>query len=322
MPDSQVTHAEMAALREGAGYYVARDYGVLRVQGPDAATFLHNLTTNEVKELPLGQIQYSALLDRKGMVQSLFMLLRAADDAFLMMIQKELIEKTVAHLNQMRIIQKVEITDESSQWALLWMAGPEAEERVGDALGVHGDMLAAENRILIPSDRASWHLWRQNRWSVPALMLLLPQTEVSAACELMDAKDLMSVSRAAMDIVRLEKGIPEYGLEIDDSHILLEAELGDTFSRSKGCYPGQEVVERISAYGEGKTPYKLKVLRVKGEHLLEKDSDVIAADASVGTVMRSLYDPARDETLVAAYIASQYLDQLGPVSIQEGKLLL
>ena len=57
MPDSQVTHAEMAALREGAGYYVARDYGVLRVQGPDAATFLHNLTTNEVKELPLGQIQ-------------------------------------------------------------------------------------------------------------------------------------------------------------------------------------------------------------------------------------------------------------------------
>ncbi len=235
----------------------------------------------------------------------------------MILLPPELKDTTAEHLAKMRFIQKVDITDESEKWGLLWVIGPEALARSGDALGVHGDMLAAVNKILIPPDRASWHLWRHERWSVPAITLLLPQTEVAEALDLMQASGAVAVAKAAADIVRLEREIPECGLEIDSNRILLEANLTDTFSRSKGCYPGQEVVERISAYGEGKTPFKLKILWLKGKRDLEIGAELVHGDDKAGTVVRSLYDPLKDATLVAAYVATKYLDQLGAVTVKE-----
>lgn len=322
MPAESPSIDDMKAVRESAGLYTADDQGVLSVRGPDAVTFLQNLTTNDVKQLPIGQLQYSALLDRKGRVQSLFSLLRAGNDRFLILIQSNLKARTADQLNQMRFIQEVEISDQSERWGLLYIAGPEALERVGEALGIHGDMLAAENKILIPPDRTAWHLWRHERWSVPVLCLLLPRNELTEACDLIQANDIAQVSKAALDIVRLENGVPECGLEIDSERILLEGGLSDSFSRNKGCYPGQEVIERICAYGEGKTPVILAIYNIKGKQVLDTNAPVFLETEDAGSVVRTLYDPLQDQTLVAAYVASKYLDQRGAVEVREGKLYL
>lgn len=314
--------AEIQAVRETAGLFDASYHAILRIEGPDATKFLHNLTTNDVNALPVGQVQFSGLLDRKGMVQSLFMLLRAADDAFLLLVQPDLKTKTIESLTKMKFIQQVEISDVSDKWGLLWIVGAEALERVGEAVGVHGDMLAMQNKILIPSDRSAWHLWRSERWGVPCLSLFLPRTEVVEAFELIRANEVAVVGKNALDIVRLEQEVPEYGLEIDDTHIILEANLHDSYSRTKGCYPGQEVVERISAYGEGKTPYKLKAFYIKNKLELEANAPVLSADKKVGTVVRTLYDPSADRTLLAAYVESKFVDQLGSAELREGKVYL
>jgi len=317
-----VSAADVTAVKQQAGLFDASDYGVLSVQGPDAVVFLQNLTTNDVKALPVGRLQWSALLDRKGRVQSLFSILRAAEDRFLLLVQADLKDATAEHLNKMRFIQRVTIGDDSERWAYLWVVGPEAIDRVGEAVGVHGDMLAASQKILIPPDRASWHLWRHERWSVPCVALLLPLNERAEALSLLAASEVPGVAKSAVDLVRLEAGVPEFGLEIDATRILLEGGLADTFSRAKGCYPGQEVIERICAYGEGKTPYKLKIIKVKGKVVLDDKIPVISQGEAVGEVVRGLYNPTSDESLLAAYVATKIAEVPATAVIQEGSLQL
>ncbi len=286
--------AEVEAVRTGAGFYDASGYAVIRVAGADAAIFLHGLTTNDAKGLPIGKLQYSSLLDRKGHVESLFSLLRVAEDSFLILVQPDLKEKTTALLKKMVFIQEITITDESEKWGLIWIVGPQALDKVGEAFGLHGDMLAAENKVIIPPDKTAWNFWQSQRWGTFQVSLLLPRGEGAETVQLLTAVGLQPITKEVIDLVRLEQGVPEYGLEIDNSHLLLEANLNDSFVRNKGCYPGQEVVERICAYGSGKTPYKLGISYSKGRQELQDKS-----------VVRTLYDPLEDRTLVAAYVRAE-----------------
>ena len=313
----------MQAVRHQAGLYDASDSAVLKVQGLDAPKFLQSLTTNDVVSLPTGQLQYAALLDRKGKVLALFSIIRADETAFLILVQSDLNEFLAEHLNKMRFIQEVTISDESDKWAWLWVAGPEALQIVGDAFGIHGDMLVMENRILIPSDRSAWHVWRNDRWSVPAVFLLLPRAQVGEAIDCLGAAGATKVNKLAIDRVRLEAGIPECGPEINAEHILMEADLTDSFARNKGCYPGQEVIERISAYGAGKTPYKFMTSIVSSDLTLEAGMAVESADGeAVSRVVRSIFDPAAKNYLIAYYLPRSHVAETNTLNVVDGHIRL
>lgn len=288
--EASVSVEDVKALREGAGLYDASDHAFLSVSGPDATKFLQNMTANDVKNLPIGQLQYSALLNRKGMVESLFSVLRMDENSFLILLQNELKEKTLESLQKMRFIQELEMEDVTDKWGWIWVVGPRALEEVGDILGVHGDMLIRENAVLIPPDYSAWNLWQDRRWGVTRVCLLLPRNEVGKACDLLSHGDIVPVHKEALDLIRLEKGVPTYGDEIDETHIILEAALHDSYSRKKGCYPGQEVVERIWSYGDGKTPYKFNTYYVDGTVAVEEG------------MVKAIYDPSTDRTLIAAYV--------------------
>jgi len=137
---------------------------------------------------------------------------------------------------------------------------------------------------------------------------LLPRVEQQEAVDQLQAMEIPTVSKAALDVIRFEAGVPEFGSEISSEQILLEGGLNDTFSRYKGCYPGQEVIERISAYGEGKTPYKLKIYKISVQENLEGVKAISYQGEEVGRVIRTLYDPLAEKTLVAAYVASKLID--------------
>ncbi len=313
---------QLQSLREAAGLYQAKQHGILKVSGQDAEKLLQSLTTNDIKALSIGHLQQSALLDRKGKVQALFMVLRQSEQAFLLLTDPACHEWVQQHLTMMRFIQQVEISDESALWTWLWIIGPEALSLCGDAVGVHGDMLIHENQILIPPDRFTWHMWQDQRWGVQRVHFLLPTAEVAELQAQLNAVEIPEVAEAAVNLMRLAGGVPEFGVEIDQERILLESGLSDTYSRNKGCYPGQEVVERICAYGDGKTPYKLNIYSIKSDVKIEPQAKIYFKGDAVGTVAHSLYNPTEEQTLVAAYIATKILDQDLKLAHSDGELSL
>lgn len=264
---------ELLAAKKSAVIFDDADSAHLLIEGIDAASFLQRMVTNDVASLAIGKGQQNALLDRKGMVLSLFYLLRTKENSFHAILPALLLKKTEEILKKMVFLSKVTLTDVTKNWGGLKVIGslpPSLQKR-----GMGGDFI------------------------------LVPKTEIAA---LKKQLALPEISKTAFDLLRMEAGIPEYGVDIDETHILLEANLPQTFKRNKGCYPGQEVVERIMAYGQGRTPKRLCALSIEGEHLVTKGTEILEPSGThkVGVITSALYNPLEQKTIVLAYLDFKY----------------
>lgn len=220
-------------------------YGLIEVSGPDRARWLHGLTTNEVKKLRPGEGNYALLLTGKGkMIAECWVLCRAER---LSVLSRPEHASTVARtLNQYLMMDDVTLTDASSSISVV---------------GVHGDEIAEYLRTRIPMDQPEkeGHLVDArsfeetsmvavNEYGWPGfLMLVHPEMAALRASEIC----LPSADREQLDTLRIENGIPRWGVDMDSETIPVEVGLESrAISYDKGCYVGQEIIARIKTYGE------------------------------------------------------------------------
>jgi folate-binding protein YgfZ len=224
------------------------------------------------------------------MFLSLFYLHLLDSLSFHLIMPAGLLEKTAGHFTKLRFIEKFEITECSDDWSHILLVGPKAE-------GIGGKEM---------TESLGGFSWIDRFYPVPFLNAVLPKKEMGS----LKAKysQLISVPKEVIDLLRIESGVPEYGVDIDETHILLEANLPHAYKRNKGCYPGQEVIERILAYGGGRTPKKLVPLNIEGEHPLERNDSITVSDGTViGFVTSSRYDPDRKRTYLLAYLDQRHI---------------
>jgi aminomethyltransferase len=281
--------SEIKAAREDAAYYDASAWGQFTAQGPDAAGYLHRMLSNEVQKLGVGEGRYQGLLDRKGMVLSLFYLKRLGDQEFLGVTPPQLTEKTIGLLNKMKFIEKVRIRDLSQERGLLFLIGPMAAGlKVGEALTT----------------------WQDATFTPPWIVVSGPRDVLRSSIAFFGEK-IPSLSEDAFRLMRMAAGFPEYGVDIGETDILLETAVPVAHQRNKGCYPGQEVIERISTYGKGRAPRRLIHFAIPGEKALEAGTTLALKDGTVaGRVTSSFFDPLEQATRVMASIETKYLDDV------------
>ena len=299
---------EIKVVRKGTALYDASAHGHFRIEGPDAAAFLQRIVTNEVTTLPVGEGRHNALLDRKGMVLSLFFLYRLAPDRFHLITPPQLTEKTIALFKKMKVIEKLTIMDVSKEWELVQILNAPSPDR----------LITFPPKADPPLAERGGFQWEDNFYKVPIRNIVLPKGSsldigqvLSVAypgCPMSRLDPFPVISKAAFDLIRMESGIPEYGVDIDETHLLLEAKLPHCYKRQKGCYPGQEVIERILAYGKGRTPHALASLYMEGERIIASRTEIVTADhLRAGIVTSALFDPLEQKTILLAYLESKYL---------------
>jgi len=289
--EKQALIGELRAAHEDVGLYDASAWGQFLASGPDAAGFLHRMLSNEVQKLRAGEGRYQGLLDRKGMVLSLFYLRRLSEQEFLGVTPPQLTEKTIGLLTKMKFIEKVAIRDVSKERGLLFLIGPKAED------------------LKTVFSQESCLVWPEDTFGVPWMNVSGPRNVIDEGIASLTGKTVL-LSDAALRLIRMAAGFPEYGVDIDERHILLETPVPVAHQRNKGCYPGQEVVERISAYGKGRTPKRLLGFTLPGERALAKGTEILTKDGvKVGTVTSSLFNPRDGVTLGMAYVETKYADQ-------------
>lgn len=262
---------------------------VLEVSGPDAVSYLHKMTSNDVARLSVGEAHYNALLDRKGMILALFLLLHPTEDRLLLVMPEILKQKTLGLLQKMKFIQKVEVKDLSQELSHRMLAqDPQAANRK--------EALVWEDPFY---RKPLWH-WIGPHATAPAG---IPENE--------------------MEILRLSSGIPKYGVDIDETHNLLEVQAPIAYARSKGCYPGQEVIERILAYGKGKVPKKICRLECEGKLEIAPQTRVSSKDGlGAGVISSSLYDPLERKTILLACLTHRYVEGAAWVHRKGDKIFL
>jgi folate-binding protein YgfZ len=232
--------AQYRQLREECGLLV-RDRGVIAVTGPDGAEYLQGQLTNDVEALAVGEGQYAALLDRKGHMQTDLRVLHFDKDRTQVDLEPGPKDQALRHLTMYSIGRDVAVADRTAETALLSLIGPRAAEIASvPPLPEFANELntVAGIEVLVVGTRGGIDLFchADDRDRVLNGLIRAGAVEVSAE---------------AVEILRVEAGVPRFGAEMDAATMPAEAAIvEDVVSFTKGCYIGQETVARLHYKGK------------------------------------------------------------------------
>jgi folate-binding protein YgfZ len=243
--------AEYAALRRGLVLHERAAAGLIEVTGRDRAAWLHNFLTHEIRALGPGEGNYGFALNAKGRVVFDAQVL-AAEDRLLMNIDRRWTATALKHLGRYIIMEDVQLQDVSSDHVWLALAGPACAE-LCTALGLaHAAAMAQLQHAAVMIARIPARCVRHDFCGIPAVELLVAAEHAAelwaALAEAGRPLGLRPAGCQAVESARVEAGIPASLADIDDQ--VLPAETGQlerAVSFNKGCYLGQEVVERMRA---------------------------------------------------------------------------
>lgn len=265
--------------------------GRIRVSGEDRKRLLHAMTTNHVQQLEPGQGLYAFFLNAQGRILSDAVLL-CEEETLLLCLEPETREKIYQHLDKFIIADDATLEDISEVTSEFAVEG-EGADHVLSSIG-----------LAIP--RETYHFARSGgmlavRLSLTAsegFRLIVPREEAAAWVERLIAAGASPISSEDFEAARIRFGTPRYGREFVESNLLQETGLLHAAHFSKGCYLGQEIVERVRARGH--VNRTLVHLRLAASAPPEPGAVVLAGEKEVGSLTSAAL--ADDAVYAFAYV--------------------
>jgi folate-binding protein YgfZ len=226
----------------------------LAFSGPDRVRYLNAILTNNIKDLATGQGNVSLLLNPQGHILAEIETYALADSLFCVsyaMIRERLIEAIEKYI----IMDDVTLTDETARYGTLGLEGPEAGAVVMEIAGVDLSTLAELERREIVAGAVPCWITRRSPDGVAGCEFLVERDVAANLWQVL----LESVKKhgggpmgyAALSAQRLAQGVPWFGYDYGEKQIPHEAGLEVShISYTKGCYTGQEIVERVRSRGQ------------------------------------------------------------------------
>lgn len=236
-----------ATIVDGCGLLDRSERGKLALTGPDAKSFLHGQVTNDVEGLTEGEGCYAAFLTPKGKMLGDVRILDAGAE-LLLDTERTALQELFNMIRRFSIGYDVQLHKRTLERGLLSLVGPEA-----------GDVLAgtdADGRFELPAAEHSHAAVDLDGLPARAIRTdvgidLLCEAGVTARLRVaLERRGAVPVAEEIVEILRVERGRPRYGVDLDDSVIPEEAGLNErAVSFTKGCYVGQETVARLHYRG-------------------------------------------------------------------------
>ena len=237
------------AAKEAVGLVDRSSVGRLRVAGEDALDLLDRLSTNHLQDLSPGHGLYTVLTTNKGRIVDLLFVLAREND-LLVFTGHETRQKVAEWIDFYTFTEDVAVEDVTDETAMLSLVGPKAAALFGDLCGLSGIEPYESASVTIEGVDATWV--RTDFLRLPSYDLVLPSDGIDAVRQVVlaagESHDMAEVGDEALDLVRIEQGVPAQGKELTEDANPLEAGLIDHISFNKGCYIGQEVVARLNTY--------------------------------------------------------------------------
>ncbi|MGD1156760.1 MAG: aminomethyltransferase family protein [Terriglobia bacterium] len=293
--------AEHRAVRGASGLLDFSFRAKFRLKGRDNARFLQRLVSNDVKKLTPGQGTYATLLNTQGHIV-VDLRLYCAEDNFLVDTDADLHEKAMQSLGRYIIADQVEI--EPLDLYALAFQGPRALPLLEKTL--HIDLPAMQEFYHFASNYAGFpiRVVRASSTGEEGYEVWVSAQGMEAvwgaACGQAPTYDTLACGCEALESLRIEAGIPRYGQELGEDVIPLEAELWNALSFNKGCYVGQEIVERTRSRGH--VNWKLMGLIVNAPQPPRPGEKLVAEGRGIGEVTSSCVSPTLGKTLALAYV--------------------
>jgi folate-binding protein YgfZ len=299
--------AEHAALWQRAGVLDLSFRGRLCLTGVDRARFLHGQVTNDVNRLSPGGGCYAALVTAKGKMQS-DLNLYCLTDELLLDFEPGLTETVTQRLEKYIVADDVQVVDIAAQYGLLTVQGPGAASVVSQ-LDLFPKLPAKPFESVSVSDATlgEIYLMNQPRLGSAGFDVFVPMEALAAVADRLIAAARSACGRAcgwqAFETARIEAGIPRFGADMDENNFPLESGIESrAVSYTKGCYIGQEVINRIHTIGHVNKELRgmrladdLKILPGRGDKLYHNGKET-------GYITSALKSPAANANLALGYV--------------------
>jgi tRNA-modifying protein YgfZ len=272
--------AQYRQLREECGLLERSELAQIAVTGLDAAEYLQGQLTNDTEALEPGDGLYAALLDRKGHMQSDMRVLRpgAGPDLWLD-LEASALPAVLKHLTMYSIGRDVAVADVSAERAILSLIGPRSVELAGTA--ALPDNACEEASVAGVGCVAAG--------TPGGIDLIVPVAEGERLRAALVEAGAVPVSAGAVEILRIEAGVPRYGAEMGAGTMPAEAGIVErAVSFTKGCYIGQETVARL--HYKGRPNRHLRGLRLSAP--AQPGSALVLGEKEVGKLGSAAISPA------------------------------
>ncbi|MBM3840816.1 MAG: aminomethyl transferase family protein [Verrucomicrobia bacterium] len=302
--------AEYTAMREAAVVLDLSFRGRLCLTGADRQRFLHGQVTHDVNGLKAGEGCYAALVTAKGRIVSDLNLYLLADE-ILLDFEPGLVTKVKERLEKFIIADDAQVVDAAPHYGLLSVQGPKAAEVLRQA------RTEAELPVKQMTFRTAEHSDFGQIYLINCARLLTSGFDVFVPTEAMEAAAERLVAAAesvggrpcgwqALEIARVEAGIPRFGVDMDESNLAPEAGIESrAISYSKGCYTGQEVIARIRTYGQ--VARALRRLRLADDlsQLPARGDKLFKDSKEVGYITSAVRSPGLKASLALGYVRKE-----------------
>ncbi len=264
MSTTSTIDEQYRALREGCGIAVLSWRGGFELLGADRHRFLHNYVTCDVKGLAPGSSVYTFFTSPQGRILS-DAVLTAQEDRLQVEVDRDQVEPLMSHLKKYILVDRVEIRPIEDLMPVVVIAGsgPRPEEILGG--------LSAQPRSLMGVP--AWTVWTAD-----------PEALVNRGTR---------IGLEALDILRVEAGIPKFGQDFGPDNFPQETGIEEAVSYTKGCYLGQEVVARI--HYRGGVQNLLRGLVFEGD--VAAGAQVLHDGRAAGRATTVVRSPALDRTV-------------------------
>lgn len=286
--------------------------GLIELSGKDAPSFLHNLSTNDIKNLPLGGgcEAYFCTSTAKVIAHSLiYHVLVDGKHAFWLDVNAGFNRKVFEHLDKHLISEAVEIFDHTENYAQFHLAGPKSAEVLSKALGYDipdlSEFLHMERTF--PNDVTA-HIRRHDPLGVPGFDIVVPVLKAAQIKSLLESSGASWGTPETFEILRVEAGTPIYGIDIGEDRFVMETPRPlRAVSYDKGCYLGQEPIV-MARDRTGFVNRSFFGLKTEGTQPLPAGTKIYRDNQEVGIVTSSVISPRLKAPLAIGYLRRGHQD--------------
>lgn len=273
---------------------------VFEVTGQDATRYMNARLTQDVKGMKIGKGGYGAALTPQGKTQAVFSIYRLDEQRFFITCDNGDKEKVLAAFKKYIVADRVNVTDHS-QAAQMYHILPDSQRAL---LEGYFELSGIPDESFTVQATPKGIVCTKNRGIGVGLDIILLEGQVSEFSSFLHTQAAHPLTKGDITFARVVNRIPSFPEEMNEESLFSEARFLSAVSFNKGCYVGQEVVEKVEAVG--KTARVLQLVECDGCQPLAEDLPVIhslnGSERQIGKVLTSAWNPQSNKTLCFAVL--------------------
>ena len=299
---------------EGAGLIdLSSRRGRMLVSGRDAAMFLNGLVTNDVKNLARGSWIPAVFANVQGRLIAAVRVIHRPD-GFLIDTETVTRDRVVDLLSRFTLAGDFRVADLTEETGTLSLQGKKSAEILSTVLGQEAATLERGSVIQSIFNQKEVAIIRATHTAEAGFDLFIESGGLKEFEDALWNAGAEAVKDETLEVLRIEAGIPRFGIDMDEHTVVSETSLDDAISDKKGCYVGQEIIIRIKHRGH--VAKKMTGVILEAVWPLEDHAEIIADDhEEIGHITSLTVSPRLDRQIALAYVKYDYLEE-SPVWVE------